>query len=54
MQARQNHLGIQNIDVARKLLGEERIPIMGEDVGGPRGRKLIFQVDDGTAWVKLL
>lgn len=54
LQAARSHLGDQNIDVARKLLGDEGIRIVGSDVGGQRGRKLLFNLDDGEAWVKLL
>ena len=49
-----NHLGAKNVELARKLLEEEKIPIISENVEGQRGRKLIFQVDSGNAWVKLL
>lgn len=47
-------LGQKNIDLARALLLAERIPIVGGDVGGPRGRKLIFSTDSGEARVKRL
>lgn len=47
-------LGQKNVDLARSLLEAERIPIVGEDVGGPRGRKLIFSTDSGEALVKRL
>jgi chemotaxis protein CheD len=47
-------LGQKNIDLARALLETERIPIVGEDVGGPRGRKLIFSTDSGEARIKRL
>lgn len=47
-------LGAQNVAVARQLLAETQIPIRAEDVGGVRGRKLIFRVDDGAAWVRTL
>ena len=46
------HLGTNNIELARELLSESRIPVQAEDVGGRRGRKVIFQTDDGEAWVK--
>ena len=52
--ARQHHLGTKNIEVARGLLESESIPLVGHDVGGQRGRKLIFHTDDGAAWVKHL
>jgi len=54
MQASGRHLGIQNIDIARKLLEKEEIPVVGEDVGGKKGRKVIFHTDSGITWVKLL
>lgn len=47
-------LGIKNSKVARTLLREAGIQVVGEDVGGTHGRKLIFQTDDGVAWVKSL
>lgn len=50
----ENHLGTKNVRVARTLLGEAGIRVAGEDVGGRHGRKLIFQTDDGVAWVKSL
>jgi len=52
--ARKNHLGSQNVRTARQLLAAEAIPVVGEDVGGDRGRKLIFTTADGSAWVKEL
>jgi len=51
---RKNHLGSQNVLTARELLAAEAIPVIGEDVGGHRGRKLIFTTGDGSAWVKEL
>ncbi len=45
-------LGARNIEAARLKLAEERIPIVCEDVGGIRGRKLVFSTADGTALVK--
>jgi chemotaxis protein CheD len=47
-------LGLKNVDLARTLLQNERISIVGEDVGGSRGRKLIFSSDSGEARVKRL
>ena len=47
-------LGSNNVDVARQLLSTAGIPVLAEDVGGQRGRKLIFHVDDGDAWVKVV
>ncbi|HXH42207.1 MAG TPA: chemotaxis protein CheD [Thermoanaerobaculia bacterium] len=47
-------LGQKNVEMARSLLQTEHIPVVGEDVGGPRGRKLIFSTDSGEALVKRL
>ena len=47
-----NSLGTQNVRVAREILAAEAIPVIGEDVGGQRGRKLVFLTDDGSAWIK--
>jgi chemotaxis protein CheD len=49
-----NHLGTQNVRIARTLLAAEAIPVIGEDVGGQSGRKLVFLTDDGSAWIKEL
>jgi len=51
---RENHLGMKNVQVARRLLEKGGIPVIAEDVGGRQGRKLIFHVNDGTAWVRRL
>lgn len=45
-------LGMRNIEAARLKLAEERIPVVNEDVGGNRGRKLVFSTADGTALVR--
>jgi chemotaxis protein CheD len=48
------HLGIKNAQIARKILEEEGIPVVGEDTGGTRARKVTFNLGDGTVWMKLL
>ena len=45
-------LGMRNIEAARCKLEEERIPVLGEDVGGSRGRKLVFSTGDGAVLLK--
>lgn len=45
-------LGVRNIEAARLKLAEERIPIVSEDVGGIRGRKLVFSTAGGAVLVK--
>jgi chemotaxis protein CheD len=45
---------MKNIQIALDLLATAGIPVIAEDVGGQRGRKVIFQTHDGTAWVRRL
>jgi chemotaxis protein CheD len=47
-------LGADNVELARSLLAAAGIPVVAEDTGGERGRRLIFQTDDGLAFVKRL
>lgn len=48
------HLGHDNVDFALRALEAAAVPVVESDVGGKRGRKVIFQVDDGSAWVRTL
>lgn len=47
-------LGGENADLALRLLAEASIPVLDRDVGGNRGRKVVFLADEGTAWVRHL
>jgi chemotaxis protein CheD len=47
-------LGWQNVVVARRVLAAQGIPVVAEDVGGARGRKLLFRTDEGHAWIRRL
>jgi chemotaxis protein CheD len=47
-------LGMRNVEMARRLLGDHGIRITAEDVGGTVGRKLRFHTEDGVALVKML
>lgn len=47
-------LGDENATLALRLLEEARIPVLQTDLGGVRGRKLVFFTDEGTAWVRQL
>jgi chemotaxis protein CheD len=47
-------IGRRNIAMARKLLKFARLDIQVEDVGGQRGRKLLFNTQTGEVWVKKL
>ena len=54
MRGKENHLGDKNVETARMALAEADIPVIASDVGGTRGRKLIFYPHDGSALVKLI
>ncbi len=54
MRRSEHHLGAKNVQVAHKLLEDAGISVVGDDTGGRQGRKLIFHVADGTAWIKRL
>jgi chemotaxis protein CheD len=47
-------LASRNVEVAVAFLRNHGIPIVSQDTGGERGRKLIFRTSDATAWVRLL
>jgi chemotaxis protein CheD len=47
-------LGDENVRLALRLLESFAIPVVDGDVGGSRGRKLVFHTDEGTAWMRLL
>ncbi len=40
------NIGRKNISIARRVLARERIPVVSEDIGGEKGRKIVF--DTGT------
>ncbi|HKO00123.1 MAG TPA: chemotaxis protein CheD [Thermoanaerobaculia bacterium] len=50
--ARQKSIGEQNVEVARELLTKLGIPIVAEQAGGQRGRKLLFHTGNGCAYSK--
>jgi chemotaxis protein CheD len=45
-------LGSENAAAALRTLATLRIPVVASDLGGHRARKLVYQVEDGSAWVK--
>jgi chemotaxis protein CheD len=45
-------LGERNARVALAELARVGIPVVGQDTGGARGRKLLFHPDEGRAWVR--
>lgn len=46
------HLGLSNVEVASRVLGDLGVPVVTEDVGGDRGRRIEFQTDDGRLHVR--
>jgi chemotaxis protein CheD len=49
---RGNHLAKANVELARQLLLGLQIPIVAEQVGGDRGRRIIFDFQTGAVWVR--
>ena len=51
-----NHfnIGQRNIEVARELLKDLNIPIIGYSMGGNRGRKINFIINNGSVQMKYL
>lgn len=47
-------LGVRNAEAARALLADYGIPVVTHDLGGQQGRKIVFHINDGAAWVKKL
>jgi chemotaxis protein CheD len=47
-------LGPRNAEVARAILQGWRLPLVAADVGGPHGRKLVFETATGQAFVRAL
>lgn len=52
--SRPDDLPTRNVNAALAFLERYNIPVISRDVGGRRGRKLIFRTTDGAAWVRLL
>jgi chemotaxis protein CheD len=47
-------IGDQNVEAARRILAESRIPIVFEDIGGKVGRTVVFDNATGEVSVKTL
>lgn len=52
--ANKDHLGNRNAEIAREILAKGRIPVVAADVGGDRGKRILFRTDSGEALVKEL
>lgn len=44
------NLGTQNVAAALQLMKDAGIPVAVQETGGTRGRKIIFNTDDGVVW----
>ncbi|MDR2199557.1 MAG: chemotaxis protein CheD [Deltaproteobacteria bacterium] len=49
--ARDSKTGGKNVNIARKILKKKGIPVVSEDVGGLKGRRLIFHTGTNEAIV---
>jgi chemotaxis protein CheD len=47
-------LGDENARLALESLVALGIPVLEQDLGGVKGRKLVFHSDDGAAWIRML
>jgi len=47
-------IGKRNAEIALQILTEERIAVIAKDIGGARGRKVIFYTDTGLVYMKYL
>ena len=52
--SRESYLGDRNAQTATHFLNLNRIRLVQSEVGGTRGRKVIFQTDDGQSWADQL
>ncbi|GFO59357.1 putative chemoreceptor glutamine deamidase CheD 2 [Geomonas silvestris] len=51
---RRQSVGCQNIEMARQMLEENGVRVATQDLGGPRGRKIIFNTNTGEVFLKRL
>ena len=47
-------VGRQNLEMALSVLDQAAIRVLTRDLGGPRGRKIIFHTDTGEVFLKRL
>lgn len=52
--SRGRKLGDENARLALESLLALGIPVVEQDLGGTKGRKLVFHSDDGAAWIRVL
>ena len=51
---KEDHIGRVNAQIAEIILRTLGIPVVEQDLGGRRGRKLTFNTDDGESWIRYL
>ena len=49
-----SHMGELNVRATMHFLQMKGIPVVQNEIGGTRGRKLVFHTDDGRAWSEKL
>lgn len=47
-------IGARNVDFARNFLSDERFPVVGESVGGNKGRRIRFSPSTGSVLQKMV
>ena len=47
-------LGARNAEIARDMLRHYKIPVVSTDIGGSKGRKLLFSPRDGSISVQII
>ncbi|MDR2152506.1 MAG: chemotaxis protein CheD [Helicobacteraceae bacterium] len=45
-------IGKKNIVIAKEILAQNKIPIVAEDTGGRRGRRIVMRSDDNRVWLR--
>ena len=49
-----NNIGERNIQQTLEVLGKLGIKVLAADVGGNKGRTVIFDIEEGKVWVRSL
>jgi len=45
-------LGAKNVAAALHLMESAGVPVVAQETGGDRGRKIVFNTDEGTVWCR--
>ena len=49
-----NNIGQQNIEACQQLLTDFRIPLLASHCGGERGRRMSFDIENGTVVIEVV